>query len=498
MIITRLSVFLASTFFLVASVTANILDSSLSAMFTNVTTPGALNSNMNGSLIGGSVYARTPNSVINPIVISPPQVSAGCGGISATLGGFSYVSATKLMDFFRKVIQQAVPVAFQLALKQMFPAIAQIVSDFNTFAQRATSMSQNSCAMATGLVQKAVDEVASAVNQTNNSGAQSWSLDGTKQDALDALDDLQSAPGKYIASLFSSKTTTGSTQSSSSCADPNLCNVAWKALTAKNNTSGFSYELDSDPTKSAEIVMSLVGTSIVAPANATNMTDTTSPPNAISFKVPSLTFNDLIKVPANNKLPIYVCDEPVNCLYPTQELYTYYGIEGYVRSQLYGTNSTGEPLSQYVDGTNSILNKLRSESCTNMSCYTTSQINFINSTAQVPLMAYLKKSQHDTNFLVSTTNSLIDLIVADAAVNYGDWIVKKTKAAWIGTNIKYPPNFDENMRALQESINLQRTKRDQMYKDLAQVLAGIDAQYASSPELQGWRRMSSAATVSKN
>jgi hypothetical protein len=113
-------------------------------------------------------------------------------------------------------------------------------------------------------------------------------------------------------------------------------------------------------------------------------------------------------------------------------------------------------------------------------------------------MAYLKKSQHDKNFLTTTTNSLIDLIVADVAVNYGDWIIKKVKVAWIGTNIKFPQNYDENMRSLQESVNLQRSKRERMFENLKQVLEGIDAQYASAPELQGWKRMASTLTSSKN
>ncbi len=314
---------------------ATALDSSLTGMFANITTPASVSDNLRGSFIGGSAYIRTPNSSINPITIDAPHISAGCGGISATLGGFSYISSAKLMDFFRKVIQQAVPVAFQLALTQMFPQIAQIVEKFNTWAQNASSLSANSCQLATGLAHTLIDPLSSATNQVNNSGAQAGASEGSCSDAMGCFETLREKAGTYMADLFGSSRPKDSSGAPAPVADPNVGNITWKALVNKQNTLGFEFGIDADPNLSSEIIMSMVGTTIIGPGNSTNPGDTTMPPNLAEYADGSaLRFHDLVETSSSRTINVLVCDDFIDCLKPSPKTLPYYGIEGYVRTQL--------------------------------------------------------------------------------------------------------------------------------------------------------------------
>lgn len=473
---------------------AAALDTSLSGMFANITAPAIINDNMRGSFIAGGVYVRTPNSSINPITIDAPHISAGCGGISATLGGFSYISSAKLMDFFRKIIQQAVPVAFQLALTQMFPQIAKLLNDFNSLAQKISALSANSCQLATGLAHLAIDPISSAMNQTDNSGAQAGAADGTCEDAMGCKDTLFTNPGAYMTKLFGSARGTDSAGKPAPIYDNNVGNLTWRALLKKQDTLGFDFGLDPDPNLSSEIIMSIVGTKIVGPGLPGDPSIDTTPPNIAQYDEGSaLRFKDLIYVTKTpNTISVLRCDDYIDCLSPKPTDTVYNGIEGYVRNQFYGspTGSTVNP--------GSILDKMSSLSnCVGLACFTASQQTFLNSTSAIPTMAYLKKSQHSQNFLISTTESLINLIVSDAAVQYGDAIEKTIKSVWFATKIPTPAGYERNMKNLSDDISAERKKRNDLTKDLSATLDSIEKIYQSAPELQGWKRSAGVNSKSK-
>ena len=475
---------LLTALFIAQSASATALDASLSGMFANITAPASVSDNLRGSFIGGGAYIRTPNSSINPITIDAPHITAGCGGISATLGGFSYISSAKLMDFFRKIIQQAVPVAFQLALTQMFPQIAKLLNDFNSMAQRISSLSANSCQLATGIAHTLIDPLSSTTNQVNNSGAQAGASEGSCSDAMGCLDTLTTNAGTYMSNLFGSGRPTDATGTPTATLDPNVGNITWKALVNKQNTLGFDFGLDSDPNLSSEIIMSMVGTTIVGPGDINNPGSTTTPPNLAEYADGSaLRFRDLIETSSSHTITVLVCNDFIDCLSPSPQPQTYYGIEGYVRTQLYGspTGNTIQPGS-ILDKMSSVLN------CTTMNCFTPTQQQFLNSASQIPTLAYLKKSQHSQNFLVSTTESLINLIVADAAVQYGQYIEKTIKSVWMATKVKLPTHYNENMKNLSDDIRDERKKRDTLTKDLGATIDAIEKLYQSAPELQGWKR----------
>ncbi len=132
-----------------------------------------------------------------------------------------------------------------------------------------------------------------------------------------------------------------------------------------------------------------------------------------------------------------------------------------------------------------------------MNCFTSVQQQFLNSTSQIPTLAYLKKSQHSQNFLISTTESLIKLIIADAAVQYGQYIEKTIKSVWMATKVKLPSHYKENMKNLSDDISEVRKKRDALAKDLSATIESIEKLYQSAPELQGWKRSASVGSKGK-
>jgi conjugative transfer pilus assembly protein TraH len=61
-------------------------------LHTNTTTPGNFQDASAGYYSGGGMAVRTKNTAINPLSMTPPSLSTGCGGIDAYLGSFSMIS----------------------------------------------------------------------------------------------------------------------------------------------------------------------------------------------------------------------------------------------------------------------------------------------------------------------------------------------------------------------------------------------------------------------
>ena len=106
---------------MISSVKAGGVNSSLDGFFndlgynTNVTHPNAYKGQAASYYNGGSLSVRSPIKSAQLVSVNLPDVSMGCGGIDAFMGGFSHISSDGLVQFGKAVVQNAPPFAVDLA-----------------------------------------------------------------------------------------------------------------------------------------------------------------------------------------------------------------------------------------------------------------------------------------------------------------------------------------------------------------------------------------------
>ena len=89
----------------------------------NVTAPNSYKGQAASYYNGGSLSVRSPIVSAQLVSVNLPDVSLGCGGIDAFMGGFSHISADGLIKFGKGVVQNAPPFAVDLALQVWVPQI---------------------------------------------------------------------------------------------------------------------------------------------------------------------------------------------------------------------------------------------------------------------------------------------------------------------------------------------------------------------------------------
>ncbi|MCW7017626.1 conjugal transfer protein TraH [Escherichia coli] len=72
----------------------------------NTTQPGVWQGRPPG-MPCGSLYARTQVKNIQLISMTLPDINAGCGGIDAYLGSFSFINGDQLQRFVKQIMSNA-------------------------------------------------------------------------------------------------------------------------------------------------------------------------------------------------------------------------------------------------------------------------------------------------------------------------------------------------------------------------------------------------------
>ena len=118
----------------------------------NTTGPTAFQGQASGHWTLGNLYLRAPVRSEQIATVSLPSFRAGCGGIDAFAGAFSFINSDQLVAFARAVAQNAVGFAFELALETISPVIAETMAKLRALAQWVNSQNLNSCETAQALV----------------------------------------------------------------------------------------------------------------------------------------------------------------------------------------------------------------------------------------------------------------------------------------------------------------------------------------------------------
>jgi len=133
--------------------------------------PGRYTAGARNLFVGGGAELRFPRSQITLVSISPPSFNAGCSGISAHFGGFSFISGKEIETLVRNIAQGAPGLVINLVIKALCPMCEAVLQNMQQLASFAAKSNLDSCQMAANLVGKflpTTDEGTDAVNKACN------------------------------------------------------------------------------------------------------------------------------------------------------------------------------------------------------------------------------------------------------------------------------------------------------------------------------------------
>ena len=262
----------------------------------NLTGPTAFDGQASGHWTLGNLYLRAPVRSEQVATVSLPSFRAGCGGIDAFAGAFSFINSDQLIAFGRAVAQNAAGFAFELALETISPVIAETMAKLRALAQWVNSQNLNSCETAQALV-------GALWSKNDRASSAICAAIGTSQGIFSdyaAAKHGCGADGQRNSTLASA---------SGAMADqvPVNVNYAWKAIRASSFLAGDA--------QLAEFAMAVTGTLIVTAPTSDG--DASGPrvrilePLALDRRVTE------VLMEGGGALPVYACDTNTLCLNPT-------------------------------------------------------------------------------------------------------------------------------------------------------------------------------------
>jgi len=120
---------------------------------------------------GGSFRMFVPQSSTQFVSITPPSFSAGCNGIDAAFGGFSFINGEKFKQMVKSIMSAAPGYALDLAIRTLCPMCADILQKIRELSNWANSLSMDSCGAAMSLVNSAAEGIVSMTTDTDDPAA---------------------------------------------------------------------------------------------------------------------------------------------------------------------------------------------------------------------------------------------------------------------------------------------------------------------------------------
>jgi conjugative transfer pilus assembly protein TraH len=415
----------------------------LDGMFANVTAPDVVSNQFRGTISGGGIYARSPISSIQVMSIDPPRLSLGCGGIDLYLGAFSFISAEKLTQFMRNIAQNAAPLAFKMALDASFPQLGGILREFQDMAQKMNDSMRNSCQMARGLLSGVENKEDLEKNLTGSVTAGLESVKGWASDFTDAYSRIQTSFSESAKKARETKNLDG-TQ-----VIPKFGNVTWNALNVQKN-KGYQLSITDDAQVAQGLLMSLMGTELNK-EGATYDADPIHLSYASSKVRLKYLFRPVVGSTGIKEVPIWSCGLDVqDCLTPVLSTFKTTGIEGFVRSKMYGpTLSDGTEPATPQPG--SIISNMTA--CTVDRCgMTTSQLNFLNAMGKIPAIGMMMRAQAVPSVISAIAPELVEAMVDEISIIYGRAVLDTAVTVYSNTGLPKPEDFSGTVRNMMDDI----------------------------------------------
>jgi len=262
----------------------------------NTTGPTAFRGQASGHWTLGNLYLRAPVRSETVATVNLPSFRAGCGGIDAFAGAFSFINSDQLVAFARAVAQNAAGFAFELALETISPVIAETMSKLRALAQWVNNQNLSSCETAQALV-------GAVWSRNDRASASICAAIGTSQGIFSDY----AAARHGCGSAGQRNSTLAAASGPMADQVPVNVNYAWKAVRASSFLSA--------DTELAEFAMSVSGTVIVTAP--TSDSDSSGPrvrilePLALDRRVTE------VLMEGGGALPVYRCDTTSACLNPS-------------------------------------------------------------------------------------------------------------------------------------------------------------------------------------
>ena len=122
-----------------------------------VSSPDYLQGQKRGYFTAGSFSARWYQGQDYLFSIAKPKFKAGCGGIDAFLGGFSFLNFDYLVQKLQRMLQSAPAIAFDIALQTLCEQCANSLKGFENIIDKLNNLQLDDCKASKALVATIAD-----------------------------------------------------------------------------------------------------------------------------------------------------------------------------------------------------------------------------------------------------------------------------------------------------------------------------------------------------
>lgn len=381
--------------------------------FGNVTGPAVVSGQTGTAVVGGSMYMRAPQNNYQIAIFSPPSIKAGCGGIDLFAGSFFFMNSDQLVAMLQNLINNAIGVAFEMALEAISPQLAGILKWAQDMASKINSMNINTCQLAKGIVKAAWPTAAKENEIADRKG-----LDTANNTTSDSL---QSWFKNLTDFSFSSQT-----QQTYANSDVTLkeklgnINIVWHAL------GKFSSSVDNEIKL---MLMSMTGTIIIDRIKSDGKKPSfryIAPPEKINFK----SFVEKAPGSGSNTIKIFYCSDN-DCLNPGQT-----------------TVSPGEFYERVRNRLIAIQDKIISRQSQSL---TEADYRILQGT-QIPVWKILSMAGANPNISKSLLENAAKAIAVDIAKAFFDDMVKELEKAIDNAGVLDDPVAVESLEKIRHRV----------------------------------------------
>lgn len=195
----------------------------------NYSKPGSFETQRRSGYTGGRYTMKSQIVNENLVSFAAPSARGGCGGIDVFGGSFSFVNSDQIVQLLRAVASNAKGYAFQLAMDNVCPDCMKWMNELQSKVQNLNSNMSNSCQLAQGLVNSAVNKTGLDVKEQTEHTLES-TFEGIGEDFTDLKTHIGSSQ-TAIKQRFNAQP---------DAVDDKSGAVVYKALKAQNVASWFT------------------------------------------------------------------------------------------------------------------------------------------------------------------------------------------------------------------------------------------------------------------
>lgn len=254
------------------------LTGSGSAMSTNEA--GRYTSAARTGFTAGGFDLRVPRAGNAPQLLSvtPPRVTAGCNGISAHFGGFSFISGAEFGQLLKQIASgAALGFVSSLVMKTLCPACEAVVQELKTAAQQASRLAKDSCQVGQTFAEDFKKSLGATGDAISVCAENSSQLTGAEADSLSAYQKTCNTLWKakqFLSDNISKTDANGNKlkeedkQAALMCSNVGYGNKTWYRL-SEMDKKGVGASLDNEANVRKLMLINIMGADMESADNAT-------------------------------------------------------------------------------------------------------------------------------------------------------------------------------------------------------------------------------------